>query len=171
MDSVIIIDNVLDNINSIRERALMLNYTKSEDRSDVNWKGYRCLEKTNLGNEVMNSILNKLPTFLKGMQYGYNFHYSLEETDITNKIHKDSYSKYAGVLYMNPSPPPSSGTLIYDDKSNIIATLDNIYNRLVMYPSNLWHSLDNSFGKDINDSRLTFIIFCSFKNKNTSTLI
>jgi len=172
MDNVFIFDNVLDNIDSVRERALLLKYTKSEDKPEVNWKGYRCLEKTDLGNEVMNSIFDKLPVFLKDMQYGFNFHYSLEKTDITNKIHRDGYSKYAGVLYLNPSPAPNSGTLLYsDDKSNIIATLDNVYNRLVIYPSDIWHSLDNTFGNDINDGRLTFIIFCSPKNKNINSLI
>jgi hypothetical protein len=172
MDNVFIFDNVLDNIDSVRERALLLKYTKSEDKPEVNWKGYRCLEKTDLGNEVMNSILKKLPLFIKDMEFGFKFHYSLKKTDISNKIHKDGYSKYAGVLYLNPSPAPNSGTLLYsDDKTKIIETLDNVYNRLVIYPSDTYHSLDSTFGHDINDGRLTFIIFCLSKNKNIISLI
>jgi hypothetical protein len=170
IDGVITIDKALDNIDSIRERALRLNYTKSEDNSG-GWKGYRCLEETDLGNEVMSSLLNKLPTFFKNMQYRYHFHYTLKETDTTNKIHKDSNSNYAGVLYMSPSPSVNSGTLLYDDRANLISSLDNIYNRLVMYPADIWHSLDNSFGNDINNSRLTFTIFCSFKKKNINSII
>mgnify|MGYP001226810906 FL=1 len=170
MEEIIIIDNALNNIDSIRERALLLNYTKSDNDSG-GWKGYRCLEETHLGNEVIYSVLNKLPTFFKDMDYRCYFHYTLEETDSSNKIHKDSNSDYAGVLYMNPSPQPNSGTLLYDDRANVISSLDNIYNRLVIYPAHIWHSLDNSFGNDINDSRLIFTMFYSFKKKNINSII
>ena len=105
------------------------------------------------------------------MDYRCYFHYTLEETDSSNKIHKDSNSDYAGVLYINPSPQPNSGTLLYDDRANIISSLDNIYNRLVIYPAHIWHSLDNSFGNDINDSRLIFTMFYSFKKKNINSII
>jgi len=170
IDDIIITDNALDDIEYIRKCALSLNYTKSDENTN-GWRGYRCLEKNDLADMVMNSILNKLPDLFKNMDYKYYFHYTLKDTNISNKIHKDFNSDYAGVLYMSLNPSPNSGTLLYDDRANVISSLDNIYNRLVIYPAHIWHSLDNSFGNDINNGRLTFTMFYSFKKKNINSII
>jgi hypothetical protein len=170
----IIIDNCIDNIDFIRNASLSLDYTKS-DASSGGWKGYRCLEKNKLADNLMFTIYNKLiekNSILNNAEYRYYFHCSLSENNNdTNTIHKDYKSDYAGVLYMSPNPPPNSGTKFYDDARNVINYVDNIYNRLVMYPSNIWHSVNNSFGHTLETGRLTFTIFCSFNKKNISSII
>jgi hypothetical protein len=174
IDNIIIIDNCIDDIDSFRKRALELNYTKSDPNSG-GWKGYRCLEETDLANDLIFRIGNKLSdtnTIFKNVNYRYHFHCSLLENNTdTNKIHKDSMSDYAGVLYMTPNPSDDSGTSFYNDTGNIICYLNNIYNRLVMYPSNIWHSVNSSFGNSLEDGRLTFTIFCSLIQKNSNSII
>ncbi len=172
--NVILIDNCIDNIDSFRERALQLNYTKSEPDSN-GWKGYRCLEENIVADELISIISNKIthinPIF-DNSEYRYYFHYSLDENNLDiNKIHKDSRSDYAGVLYMSPNPIENSGTSFYNDMGNPITKFDNIYNRLILYPSNEWHSLNNSFGDSIHNGRLTFTIFCSLKQKDKKSII
>ena len=53
----------------------------------------------------------------------------------------------------------------------IIKEFDNIYNRLVVYPSDEWHSLNSSFGNTIEDGRLTFTMFCVLHQKNIKSMI
>jgi len=174
IDNAIVIDNCIDDIDSFRSRALELNYTKSDPNSG-GWKGYRCLEETELGSELISIISDKLiqhNTIFIDAEYSCYFHYTLDENNLdNNKIHKDSNSNFAGVLYMSPNPLSNSGTCIYNDRAEIIKEFDNIYNRLVVYPSDEWHSLNNSFGNIIDDSRLTFTIFCSLKQKNINSII
>lgn len=173
IDDVIIIDNCLDNINYFRNEALLLNYTQSEPDSK-GWRGYRCLSQTNLADELFTSLTNKLiernPIF-SNTNSKYHFHYSLESTQLDNKIHKDFNSDYAGVFYLSPNPSPNSGTLLFDDNASVINDVTNIYNRLIAYPSNIWHSLNNSFGTNIVDGRLVFVIFYSLIQKESKTII
>jgi hypothetical protein len=52
---VIIIDDFLDNVDEIREEALLLEYTKSLPESN-GWKGYRCLHSNTLTIELHKKI-------------------------------------------------------------------------------------------------------------------
>ena len=173
-NDLIIIDDFLDNVDHIRKEALLLSYTKSPIDSK-GWKGYRCLEEnelaSNLGDKIKQRLLALDPKFTYS-DFKYYFHYTLSEDGRNeNMIHKDDKSDYAGVLYLSPGAPPKSGTSFYNDRGVEIHYLENIYNRLVIYPSNEWHSLKESFGSDINNGRLTFTFFCKLKIKNTSSLI
>ena len=173
-NDVIVIDEFLDNVDDIRKEALLLPYIKSPEDSK-GWKGYRCLEQnqltTDLGKIVKESLIKIDPKF-NDSDFRFYFHYTVS-TDNQNKnmIHKDDRSDYAGVLYLTPEPPSNSGTSFYNDRGSEFYYLENIYNRLVIYPSNEWHSLKESFGDDINNARLTFTFFCKLKIKNTSSLI
>jgi hypothetical protein len=173
-NDLIIIDNFLDNVDEIREEALSLEYTKSLPESN-GWKGYRCL----VGNAVTMKLHKKVEDTLinlnskfKDCEMRCHFHYTLDENNLDiNNAHRDYGFDYAGVLYLTPNPYSNSGTLFYNDQGKEIHYLDNIYNRLVIYPANEWHSLKKSFGDSIDNGRLTFTIFCKLKTKNTSSLI
>lgn len=166
-------DNFLDNPDEIRKSSLELNYTPKNIGDG--WDGYRCLYNTplsdNLLNQIKSSLIEKSLTFINASFKGY-FHYTLEETNNSlNKIHKDSKSDYAGVLYLYPTPSLYSGTAFYNENGNEIYYIDNIYNRLVIYPSNMFHSLKTSFGDNINNGRLTFTFFCNLESKSKKTII
>jgi hypothetical protein len=91
----------------------------------------------------------------------------LEEHNVGKKnTHRDYGFDYAGVLYLAPNPQKNSGTSFYNDLGEETGYLENVYNRLVIYPANELHSLKESFGNDINNGRLTFTFFCKLKNNN-----
>jgi hypothetical protein len=173
-EDVIIIDNFLDNVDEIREDALSLEYTKSLPESN-GWKGYRCLHGNIPTIELHQKIEDRLTNLnlkFKDCEMRCYFHYTLDENNLdTNNTHRDYGFDYAGVLYLTPNPPINSGTSFYNDQGKEIHYLENIYNRLVFYPANEWHSLKSSFGDNINNGRLTFTIFCALKKKETITLI
>tara|TARA_R110000868_G_scaffold264034_2_gene522616 strand:+ start:539 stop:1093 length:555 start_codon:yes stop_codon:yes gene_type:complete len=72
---------------------------------------------------------------------------------------KDFKEKLSGVVYLNEGANPKSGTKIKDGKKDIL--LENKFNKLVLYPSDIKHTLAGSFGKTKKDARLvcTLLIY------------
>lgn len=170
----IIIDNFLDNVDEIRNQALLLKYTKSKPKV-TGWKGHRCLEKNeltiNLEKQIKYNLIKNNPKF-EDCKLDCFFHYTLEEVNTyTDNIHYDVDVNYAGVLYLTPNPPKNSGTSFYNELNIETHYLENVYNRLVIYPAYELHSLKNSFGNDINSGRLTFTVFCKLQQKINKTII
>jgi hypothetical protein len=159
---MIIIDNFLTEPDIIREEGLELDYTKAQPNSP-GWKGFRCLYTNMVGVELNELIKNKLdevdPKFI-GSYLRCFFHYTLNE-DMSSTIHTDGTFDYAGVLYLTPNPSPNSGTAFYNDNNEEIDYVENVYNRLTIYPANIPHSIKESFGDNINNSRLVYTIFIS----------
>lgn len=88
-------------------------------------------------------------------------------------IHCDHTSMWAGVCYLTPDAPLSSGTAMYRHKEsgnwrapeNIyegydqtkwdkVDVIGNKYNRLILYRGDLFHASLDYFGKDLYDGRL-----------------
>jgi hypothetical protein len=158
----IIIDNFLEDPDRIRGESLELSYTKAEPNSP-GWKGFRCLYTNMPGYELTELVREKLseldPKF-KDCSPRCFFHYTLNE-DMSNTIHTDGIFDYAGVLYLTPNPPLNSGTAFYNENNEEIGYVENVYNRLTIYPSNIPHSIKESFGDNITNGRLVFTIFLS----------
>ena len=159
---MIVIDNFLEDPDRIREEGLELGYTKAQPNSP-GWKGFRCLHTNMVDLELIELIRNKLnemdPKFI-GSNLRCFFHYTLNE-DMSNTIHTDGIFDYAGVLYLTPNPPPNSGTAFYDDNNEEIDYVENVYNRLTIYPATIPHSIKESFGDSINNGRLVYTVFLS----------
>jgi hypothetical protein len=167
---MIIIDNFLDNPDIIREDALELDYTKAEDNSP-GWRGFRCLYTNMVGYELDELIRNKLnefdPKFPNSSLRCYP-HYTLNE-DMSDTTHTDGIYDYAGVLYLTPNPPPNSGTVFYDEDMEI-GYVENVYNRLTLYPSTIPHRIKESFGDDITNGRLVYTVFIKFNEDINETI-
>jgi hypothetical protein len=159
---MIIIDNFLKEPDRIREEGLELDYTKAQPNS-YSWKGFRCL-CTNMVdielNELIHNKLNEIDPKFIGSNLRCFFHYTLNE-DMLNTIHTDGIFDYAGVLYLTPNPPLNSGTIFYDNNNVEIDYVENVYNRLTIYPATIRHSIKESFGDNNNNGRLVYIIFLS----------
>jgi hypothetical protein len=157
---MIIIDNFLEEPDRIREEGLELDYTKSQPNSP-GWKGFRCLCTNMVDLELIELIRNKLnemdPKFI-GSDLRCFFHYTLNE-DMSNTVHTDGIFDYAGVLYLTPNPPSNSGTVFYDDNNEEIDYVENVYNRLTIYPATIPHRIKESFGDNINNGRLVYTVF------------
>jgi hypothetical protein len=164
---MIIIDNFLNEPDQIREDALELTYTKAQPNSP-GWKGFRCLYTNMVGDEVCELVRDKLigldPKFNNVFLRCY-FHYTLNE-DMSDTIHTDGVFDYAGVLYLTPNPPSNSGTVFYNDDNEQINYVENVYNRLTIYPATIPHSIKESFGDNITNGRLVYTIFLKIDNSN-----
>jgi hypothetical protein len=175
IDQLIQIDNFLTKPDEIRAMALKMKYTPSDDTTG--WKGYRALGQSNYNDNLVELVKERVDKALYNTNFDTYFHYTLESTkkDIPsfnkNKIHRDSGMDYAGVLYLTPDPPTNSGTVFYDDDYNIIHKVENIYNRLIFYPSRILHAVEDTFGDTIENGRLTFTIFVGLPQKKSKSLL
>jgi hypothetical protein len=139
------------------------------------WRGFR----SKIENYSDSSNLNELQKILTTTINYYNlnknskidlyFHYFIEKTKETcfpsfeeYKYHKDDHEyKYAGVVYLSKKPPKNSGTIIINETTNEKIIVENVYNRLVCYPSNFLHAPMDLFGSNIHNGRLTVTFFVS----------
>ena len=161
---MIVIDSFLNNPDRIREEGLELSYTKAESPG---WRGFRCLYTNMPGYELDGLIRDKLneldPKFINSTLRCY-FHYTLNE-DMSDTTHTDGIFDFAGVLYLTPYPPPNSGTVFFNDENEEIDYVENLYNRLTIYPTNIPHRIKESFGDNINNGRLVYTVFVSLEKK------
>jgi hypothetical protein len=175
IDQIIQIDNFFKKPDEIREMALKMKYTASDETTG--WKGYRALEQSHYNDKLVEYVKSKLDGSFYNTNFDTYFHYTLEETKKElpsfnkNKIHRDSERDYAGVVYFNPNPQPNSGTVFYDDDYGVIHRVENIYNRFVFYPSRILHAVENPFGDSIENGRLTFTIFVGLPQKKTKSIL
>jgi hypothetical protein len=171
----ILIDNFFENVDDVRSIALSSNYTKSNE--ETGWKGFRA---PIIDVDIISTINNKLIEFdskFKDIILQHFFHYTLDNTKneqvdfLKERFHKDGFD-WAGVVYLTPNPPPNSGTIIFDRFKNPTIKIENIYNRFVFYNGNTLHGVEDTFGNNIIDGRMTVTLFGMLDNtKKIKTLI
>ena len=97
-------------------------------------------------------------------------------------IHTDGARTFAGVVYLTPNAPTSGGTGFFRSKidgsltgtnhdslpdgvwSDVskwdkVAEVGNIYNRIVLFRADQWHTSLDYFGSGPEDGRLTQVFF------------
>lgn len=106
-------------------------------------------------------------------------------------IHIDNYNNWAGVLFLTPNAPLTSGTAFYkfyDNTSNedemilnsnkneidtfsqdmtkwkLVDSVGNVFNRLVLFNSKRFHMSMDYFGNSMENSRLFQVFFFSTEN-------
>ena len=103
--------------------------------------------------------------------------------NVNNSYVHDSPNYWGGVLYLNPDAPLEGGTSFYRSKVNksiynhnydhlasdvysqdmtkwdIATEVKNIYNRLILFRGDQWHSSSTYFGHDNETGRLTQVFF------------
>ena len=100
-------------------------------------------------------------------------------------IHSDYNNMWAGVCYLTPDAPLSGGTALYKHKESgdrfsinnadygqdaydytkwdVVDRIVNIYNRLILYPGNLFHASVDYFGNTNQNGRLFQTFFFNTK--------
>jgi hypothetical protein len=171
MVDYILIDDFFINVNTIREYALSLDYTKSSKKTG--WKGNRVkVSDTDIINYIKSKLVEKDTNFIN-LDLEVYFHYSTKSTKNEiynfekNRLHRD-VTEWAGVVYLHPSPKENSGTTLQDNTSTY--NIENKYNRFIFYKGNVLHGVLDTFGDDIHTGRLTITMFGSNSKKN-KTLI
>ncbi len=150
-----VIDEFFEAPENIRDEALHAQYRHSSDVPGVNWVGHR-------SNQLPSSVMTE---FIKNQTYhalkmaseqmDYYWHYTTEGVNLENKWHTDDEYDYSGLVFLNEAPPANTGTEFDQGQHSI----DNKWNRYVIWNSGIEHAIENTFGTDIEDSRLTLIFF------------
>lgn len=174
-----IIDDVLKNPEDLVKLSKGIKfYTRTTERLDGltnvelritkpegKWLGYRSHDIYDYDPKLFNLIFDQIfDKILSGISCKYEYtissylHFSPEDCVFDeSQIHTDIDTSFAGVIYLNQNPTKNSGTILYLDNQEI--KIENKYNRLVMYKSNIEHKTAGGFGKNTDDSRLTFVFF------------
>ena len=171
MEKILIQDNFFDNAEDLRDLALSTRFFSAEEKNyEVGWRGFRTNEMRELDKNILKvscqKIKDKLIKFynlkIEEDEGNFYFHIALTQTKNTlenfhiNKFHID-YSRFAGIVYLSPNPPPKTGTTIIINDEN--KDIENKFNRLVAYPSSLTHAPRDLFGDTMETGRLTLTFF------------
>jgi len=130
-----------------------------------NWKGFRSQSlyqlNESLFHKTFNEIFYKVFSNLKLSEFNYViesfFHILPASYDISNQFHTDTDCMFAGIVYLSENAPESAGTILKFDDEEI--EIENYYNRLAMYRSNIVHSAAEGFGETLSNSRKTLNFF------------
>jgi hypothetical protein len=166
---LIVKDNFFENPDEIRKLALNHKYIAHQDFPGiVGWKGFRGDVTTHTHPELVEYMQKKIAELnpkLADKKIALHFHYCLEKTKSECqpsfeeiKLHKD-FSNWAGIVYLTPNADPNAGTMLCSDDQSQTNLVENIYNRFVLYPSDILHGTNDLFGTDINDGRMTLTVF------------
>lgn len=178
--SLVVVDNFLDNPDQVRGFALSQKYEESSDY----YKGRRTYERylsDSLKLEFQDLIGQKIVSWDDQPMNG-RFQFCTPQDPLV--YHQDTQN-YAGLLFLTPDAPYNTGTSFFAHKETrlriprtqeevykvfdggnydstkfeLVDTVGNVYNRLVIFHSKQLHSASCYFGKHIKDSRLFQIFF------------
>jgi len=161
-----IIDGFFDRSLDVREEALSCDFRHHSEVPGVSWIGHR----TERLPRSINVEYLKAQTYRALGNEGKSisdidcyYHYTSEEDmkhpNWLNKYHTDDEYSYAGVVYLSKDPiPERSGTDFEEGKH----TIENVWNRYVLWNAGIRHAIENTFGNSIDDARLTLSFFVRF---------
>ncbi len=176
--NIIVIDNFYSNPNQVRDFALSQKFEVAG-----NFPGLRT--KDFLWDDVSRCIQELVKPF-NGKFLGFSKQYSGSFQIATAKdrtwIHADSGNKWAGVCYLTPNAPHTGGTGLFRHRAtgtssafdiskdleiepldytkwDLVDTIGNKFNRLVLYRGDLFHASLDYFGKDNETGRLFQLFF------------
>lgn len=177
---LMIIDNFYGNPIAVREYALKQEFTVKG-----NFPGSRT--KPYLPNDVKNAISYWMSQQGKITEWfessGYTGSFQIATASDRTWIHSDHYNMWAGVCYLTPDAPASSGTGIYRYRSTgemykslndyegydytkweLFDKIGNKFNRLILYRGDLFHASLDYFGDNLQNARLFQTFFFNTEN-------
>jgi hypothetical protein len=180
-----VVDNFLDDPMGVREFALTLPY-----KEGPNYPGVRSELLNNISPSFHRNLIRRILKIFYNISY--NMKVEFQATSVFQKVnimhgdkgwvHRDS-GVITGVIYLNPVYNKDSGTIIYEPKNSVLhdpsvknddqynssIILQNKFNRLACFDSQLLHA-GNEFGTSKEqEDRLTLVVFIkqlSIPNEN-----
>ena len=168
--TLLIIDDFYTSPDTVRSYAL-----QQEFNVKGNFPGAR--SKPYLSDDIKGAI-NYIMQFAGGVtdwieSSGHTGAFQLATASDRTWIHSDHYNMWAGVCYLTPNAPHTSGTALYRHKAtgehrhitqdyegydytkwDQFDVVGNKYNRLVIYRGDLFHASLDYFGSNMHDCRL-----------------
>lgn len=179
---LIVVDDFLSNPDEVRSFALSCTYEQSSDY----YKGRRTHEQY-LSDELkleFQDLLGRKIVSWEDQPMNGRFQFCTPHDPL---VYHQDLQEYAGLLFLTPNAPLGTGTSFYRsrcsglrvpttkgeidstfsggffDSTNfdLVDSVGNVYNRLVLFHSKQIHAASCYFGQDIFDSRLFQIFFFS----------
>ena len=173
--SLIVVDDFYNNVDEVRAYALSQSYNEVG-----NYPGRRSTLDTNPS--IRDGIQNIIRSVGGEITNWRGVNYQIATANDRTWIHHDGpCGNWAGIIYLTDHAPVSGGTGIFKLKStNSMVSLDpndhtapgydytkwklvdrigNIYNRLVLYRTDLYHASLDYFGEGLHDGRLFQVTF------------
>lgn len=174
----LIIDNVLDDpkyaISLAKQTEFFcktpfddpnLKHVKFGDMPKGNWYGCRSKPLHVISQVFFERTFNHIFELCFPCNYGYliDSYFHLSNENIKTQLppiewwHKDYPCFYSGVIFLNETPKKNSGTLLKLNNEELV--IENHFNRLILYKSNILHRPQDFFGSNLEDTRLTLVFF------------
>lgn len=191
--SLIIIDNFYNNAFETRNFILSQTFSVKGNYPGCRTKSYANQQLKDIIQKYVEPFGGKITEFPipKNEEealkiYNGSFQYTIARD--RSWVHTDSYNNWAGVLYLTPDAPLSSGTAFYkfydgaiteqdgkllDNKTEIdrfsqdmtkwqmVDMVGNIFNRLILFNAKNYHMSLDYFGDSKENSRLFQVFFFS----------
>ena len=175
--NTIVVDDFYNNPDEVRKFALSQRFNVTG-----NYPGARTANFINQSTKdtIQSLIPERVVNWLDGPE-GYTGAFQLTTGSHSSWIHNDAYNNWAGVLYLTPDAPTSGGTGFFRSKIDgsltgtnhdlpdgvwtdmskwdKVAEVGNIYNRIVLFRADQWHTSLDYFGSGPDDGRLTQVFF------------
>jgi hypothetical protein len=158
-----IIDNFLESPSLWRSLALTQEYQKDSS----GYPGFKSRPLDELYPEIFHSLAGKIIDHVTSYKNRFDrlkiqFAYSTSVNQ-HGVMHQDEpIYNVAGLIYLSEFAPLGSGTLFYnyiDGRLQPTLTVENVYNRFIIFDPKVWHSPADLFGDNLENSRLTLTFF------------
>jgi hypothetical protein len=191
--SLIIIDNFYNNAMETRNYILKQTFSVKGNYPGYRTKSYASEELRDIIQKYVEPFGGKITEFPipktpEDALKIYNGAFQYTTSRDRSWIHADGYNNWAGVLYLTPDAPLSSGTAFYkfydgaiNDKDgkllnnkkeidkwsqdmtkwNMVDMVGNIFNRLILFNANNYHMSLDYFGDSKENGRLFQLFFFS----------
>ena len=185
--NLIIVDDFYNNVDEVRKFALSQpfdvkgNYPGVRTGCLINDSTRENIQK------IVEPHGGKITDWLESDEYTGSFQITTAKerswvhSDNVNKNYVIEENRWGGVLYLTPDAPLEAGTSFYRSKLNnsiynhnndelnqysqdmtkweVASEVKNIYNRLILFRGDQWHSSTTYFGQDHETGRLTQVFF------------
>jgi len=187
MKDIWTVKNFYENPDQIREEALGFQYEGAKELGG-SWPGTRTEKINHIAPHIFSEFTRRIYNTLGWEAHKNSFFETqfqvCQRKDGNSWIHQDDFHEYThvGIIYLSPTPPLNSGTIIYDLKRDVPLVKDasgwthsdrnanpkfydvkhriqNSYNSAFIYKPSAWHKSDTYFGDTQENSRLTQVYF------------
>lgn len=169
--NTIIIDDFYGNPDTVRDFALSQKFEVSGNYPGLRTKPFLTEDTKNTIGDIIRYAGGDITHWFEDS--GYTGAFQICTAQDRTWIHADQFNTWAGVCYLTPDAPLSSGTALYRHKATgkcnredkdyegydytkweMTDYIANKYNRLVLYRGNLFHASLDYFGSTLHTGRL-----------------
>ena len=187
--NVMVIDNFYNNPMETREFILTQEFNVRGNYPGVRTRSFATEEIKNMLQAYVGPSGGNITQFPMEEE-AYNGAFQITTSRDRSWVHTDGWNNWAGVLYMTPNAPLRSGTatfmhndgerMLYKIKSNddpeknkfdtdsqdttkwhMVDNIANVFNRLIIFNANQFHTSMEYFGQNLQDGRLFQTFFFS----------